>query len=279
MTSWILGVRRTPIWFIVLSLVVFFILSTLTNLVVSPGDLFRPFCRSTGFLIVPTFLNYIPFFIVFAVLFWGVGRLRARDLGLVWKRLPMGVLWLAGTWIASQLFLFLLNWGDVEIWTAWETRPTLLVGELVSGQILGNTLMEEVFWRAFMISQLAILFHVSGKYGIRSAIVWATILSTVLFAISHLMHDVANDASLSQIYIGQLGRLAGGFVFAAIFLLSNNLFIAIGIHALANLPTPLFDPGSNVSGQAFCALAPLVLLIILAIFRHVGARRAGQEIS
>ena len=266
--AWIKSVRPAPLWLIVLSIVVYMVLAYLGNLVVTPSELLPSLPAATGYVIVPTFLNYVPYFIIMGLLLVLVGRLRCNDFGLIRQRFLPAVVWVLCTWLAAQLFFVLTHLDDISLDPAWHGRIVKTISNTVMGQMLGNALLEEMFWRAFMISQVVLLLVHRMKWTFGKALTWAIILSSILFAVSHLPHDFAHDLSVQKIFGLQVARLAGGLAFAGIFLLSNNIFIAIGLHGLSNASLSLFEGSSSVLMQAFITLAPLLVLVLLAIRRR-----------
>ncbi len=270
--AWIQSVRPAPLWFLVLAIVVYMVLPYLVNLVVSPSELLPSLPAATGYVIAPTFLNYIPLFIIMALLLVLVGRLRCNDFGLIRQRFLPAVVWVLCTWLAAQLFFVLTHLDDISLDPAWHGRIVRTISTTVTGQMLGNALYEEVFWRAFVISQVVLLLVHRMKWTFGKSLAWAIILSSILFAVSHLPHDFAHDLSVQKIFGLQVARLGAGLALAGIFLLSNNIFIVIGIHSLSNYSLSLFE-GSNIPlTRAFIILVPLLVLVILAIRRRRASR-------
>ena len=270
--GWIQSVRPVPMWFLVLAIVMYMVVGYLGNLVVVPSDLLPSLPAATGHVISTTFLNYVPMFIIMGLLLVLVGRLRCNDLGLIRQRFLPALAWVLCTWIAAQLFFLLIHLGDVSLDPAWHRGVVKQISNTVTGQLLGNALYEEVFWRAFVISQLVLVLAHRMRWTFGKALTWAIILSTILFAVSHLPHDFAHDLSVQQILGMQAVRLAGGLALAGIFVLSNNIFIAIGLHTLMNYGLPLFEGGNSELVKAFITLASLLVLVILAIRRRLAAR-------
>jgi hypothetical protein len=270
--AWIQSVRSMSLWFIVLSIVVYMVLVYLGNLVATPSELLPSVPAATGNIISPTFLNYVPMFIIMGLLLVVVGRLRCNDLGLIRQRFLPAVAWVLCTWIAAQLFFLLTHLGDISLDPAWHGRVVKTISNAVTGQMLGNALYEEMFWRAFVISQVVLLLVHRMKWTLAKALALSIILSTILFAVSHLPHDFAHDLTVQQIIGLQVARLAGGLAFAGVFLLSNNIFIAIGLHSLSNYNLSLFKGGNSELAQAFITLVPLLVLVILAIRRRRASR-------
>jgi len=274
--AWIQSVRPAPLWFLVLAIVVYMVLPYLVNLVVSPSELLPSLPAATGYVIAPTFLNYIPLFIIMALLLVLVGRLRCNDFGLIRQRFLPAVVWVLCTWLAAQLFFVLTHLDDISLDPAWHGRIVRTISTTVTGQMLGNALYEEVFWRAFVISQVVLLLVHRMKWTFGKSLAWAIILSSILFAVSHLPHDFAHDLSVQKIFGLQVARLGAGLALAGIFLLSNNIFIAIGLHSLSNYSLSLFKGSNSDSSmtltQAFIILVPLLVLVILAIRRRRASR-------
>ena len=239
--AWIQSVRPASSWFVIVALVVYFLLSYLVNIVANPAKLLPSIPAATGHVVSPTLLNYVPLFIVMGLLLAALGRLRCHDLGLIRQRLLPAIAWVLCTWIAAHVVVWLVHRGDVSWDPAWHGQVIKRISRLTTGQMLGNALYEEVFWRAFLISQIVLILTRRLDWKMGTAITAAMLISAILFALSHIAHDLAYDRTLQQILLGQVGRFAGGVVFAAIFFLSNNLFIVIGIHSLVNAPCGLFE--------------------------------------
>lgn len=266
--GWIQSVRPAPVWFIVLAIVVYMAMAYLVNIVATPSQLLPSLPAATGYVVSKTFLNAIPFIIVVGSLLVLVGRFRWNDLGFSFQKLLSALAWVCGTWIVAQLFFLLVHLGEVSLDPDWQRMGIRNISNLVTGQLLGNSLVEEVFWRAFMISQLVLVLVHGMKWSFSKAIGWAIIVVAILFALSHLPHDVANDRSVQQVIGMQVARLAGGLAFAGIFLLSRNIFVAIGLHGLVDVPLSLFEVNAEQM-SAFMALAPFLVLATLAIRRRL----------
>ena len=91
--------RRVLVLFVALD----YLLTTLVILLFAT-DLLEPIAAATGGLINRTLLGNLPLILILVggVLF-GLGRLRARDLGLVGSRLGTALAYTAGLWLLIQL--------------------------------------------------------------------------------------------------------------------------------------------------------------------------------
>lgn len=264
--GWIQSVRPVPLWLMILAVVLYLAIGWLTNQVTRPTDWFPGLPAASGHVISANFLNYIPMFVILGLLLVLVGRLRCNDLGLIRQRFLSGLAWVICTWVVVQLFVVLFQQGAVSIDPSWNDRVVKKISLLVTGQLLSNALYEEVFWRAFVISQLVLLMTRVMKLRMGTALAWAIIISSVLFALSHIPVDLLYGRAIPQ---GQFDRLLGGIIFGSLFLLSNNIFLVIGLHGLANKPLFLFQDSGGAKELIW--FVPLVVLVILAIRRRLTA--------
>lgn len=218
----------------------------------------RRIARATAGLVQPTLLfNLLTLAVVLGGVIVAWARVRPRDLGLRRDRLAVGAAVTAGAWIFVQLASVAWDLAvgrRVLLDPAWADRGvTVLVGILI-GQLLGNALAEETVWRGFLLPQL---YQKLRGGGARSdpvpaldgrAFAVALLLSQAAFALMHLpvrLHDGVTGAALAL----DLGRtLALGLFFAALWIRTGNLFVAVGIHALGNYPTPLVQPAFPPDG-------------------------------
>jgi len=215
--------------------------------------------------------RYVPWFLAMGLLWTAVGRLRCRDLGLTASKLCPALCWVVTTWVVSQLVLVAVHSGDITVAGKWRDAPLDPIGYLLTAQLLGNALFEELLYRAFLIVQLTLLFERWKGWSRRAALTNAVIVGTLMFALFHVIGDWSHGESPAEIAQSQVPRLIMGFLFAGIFLLSNNLFIAVGIHALANLQIRYSSPlhaGDSTWVAAVIVLLPLVVLAALALRRR-----------
>ena len=110
---------------------------------------------ATGFLIQSTLVGGLFSLAVVGLMVFGVGRLRASDIGWTWRHLGLGLSVTLGLWIAMNGVLAVLAaLGDgVSIYEGWKQRRiSAMVGGLI-GQFLGNALAEETMFRGFLLPQ------------------------------------------------------------------------------------------------------------------------------
>lgn len=263
--------REVSAGFVVFMVSVFMLLMVLTRQGLALGLELHRLSESTGQLIGQTLLNYLPFFAILGALWWRVGRLSPHDLGLVRSHLAPALLWGLGFWIAAQLLALGMTGGEFAPapLISGGRESTATIGRLL-GQLLGNALCEELFWRGFVMVQLSAIVCRRFKLSPTRALLIGVLVSSLLFALSHLPRDLETDATAKQLVVLQVAWFAGGLAFAGLYALSGNLFLAIVFHSLSNTPTPLLEGFAPTAAQAYFALAPLGCLAMLRMLRGPG---------
>jgi membrane protease YdiL (CAAX protease family) len=129
---------------------------------------------------------------------------------------------------------------------------------------------EETFFRGFLLPQLRIKFaHLNTPAAV------AIVASQLLFALYHLPNLVMGNSghvgtAPTEIAV-QLGLdFLIGVVYAALYLLTRNLFLVIGIHALQNAGTSLVATPIDPHLVMFA----LAVVLLLLTFRRV--RESGR---
>ena len=258
--EWLNSVKKTSWRFVALTVLAYLALGHFVNLVFFAQHWQRPITSATRGLVEGSLQAGVLFFSGLGALFWWVGKLRWHDLGLIRTKLLAGIGGTLTVWLLAQLVQLLQSGPDV-VWTpAWSTYE---VGEFL-GQVLGNALQEEVFFRAFLISQLFLLLRASGVRRKVPALIAALLIAQLMFAVSHVPNRIYNGRydSFDAVWQDQAALFLAGLYFCGYFLLTNNLFFAVGVHALANRPMPLIE-GANFQVLAEPLLALLVAAALL----------------
>lgn len=154
----------------------------------------------------------------------GLGEIR-RGLGAVlvlWAAMQLGAL------------VFALVDGDV-VMAAYTSRT---LGEVLT-QFVCNAPDEELVYRAVLVPALFHALLARAPDRPRRALAGAFAIATLIFAVSHVPSWLSSGASLAG--IAQNLVLIGGFgvCFIACYVLTRNLVIAIGVHALFNVFLPM----------------------------------------
>ena len=259
------GVRPVPAWLII-GLYALLIAATLVIFdVVIPGQWTRPIAAATGGLIHANFLVYAAELLVIGWLLRRFGGLRCQDLGLHRQLIVPALAWTAFGWATLQVGA-VVEQGDPAIHGDWSTRPLANIGEFVTGQLLANALFEEIFYRAFLVSQLTLLF--SRRLGWGWSLFWAAMISQVMFSVMHIPVRLHAGMEWDAISASLISTWFTGMVFTGIYLLTGNVLIAVGLHALHNRSPDLFEGCDRLIEQPM-----LLLFAAFALFRWWRHRR------
>ncbi|MFN3193242.1 MAG: lysostaphin resistance A-like protein [Aureliella sp.] len=273
---------RSVGWNKILLLVgVHMILTTIVNFVFFRYGMFGGIQNATMGLISGTLLANLFFMaIMFPLLFKWCG-LKTKDLALTPAfgdgdgTIPKGIRWtLAALVIVHLATLIAIAFGAGPLqWTSgWYLKQIIeWLGRCI-GQFLGNALYEEVFFRAFLLPQCLLAFKKKNrKWSWNKCFLLALAVSQTFFALSHLPRDIANGAGLNQVYGLLMAYLIGGLLFAAVFLLTKNLYAAIGVHAIANFTPMIFH--MPIGGLQFCSY----FIILIPIYWNWKAKQRDIE--
>jgi hypothetical protein len=222
-----------------------------------------PLERLTNGLIQVTFIfSALRFALVALGVTMLIGGLRAWDIGLAWEKLTAGALVVFGLWIVMQLIGILFGLvvsGQVALSPIWAPdKLTLIAGELIA-QFLGNAFAEEVIFRGFLVTQVYLMLkgNISGR-GWR--VTAAVLISQLIFSLSHIPQRLTGSYTPLSLLLNLLLVWGYGILFAVLYLRTENIFIAVGVHALANAPVTIVAlPSQSVGGLLALALG-LVLI-------------------
>lgn len=198
--------------------------------------------------------------IVGGVIF-GLGRLRPAEVGLIAARLPEAIIITALLWVVTQALVMAGAWasqGEIPINPRWAERGvTVMVGALLA-QLLGNALAEETIYRGFLLPQswLKLPATMLARPGWRLTV--AVLISQSIFALSHIPNRIFNGMSLADMAPDMLMLFVFGAYYALLYLRTGNLFIAVGVHALANQPFSIVQ--SDLPSPLLMTLALLLAL-------------------
>ena len=134
---------------------------------------------------------------------------------------------------------------------------TMLGGLLA--QLTGNAFYEEMNYRGFYLKQ----FYLKTKGSDECCkLTWAILSMLGLFVLSHIPNRIFSGYSLADIPLDFALLFGYGLFFTALYLISGNLFLAIGVHALSNRPTLIIEAPFPVQALLF-----LLTCILLAVLR------------
>ncbi len=183
----------------------------------------------------PLVVVFLPWVLVIGVGIFLLGKLRFSDLGIFPARIIPAILCGLIIWCIIQLLaaaaLFFLqgktSWGSV------------MPGYLVD-QLLFFAIAEESIYRGYLFPQLYLKLkrarHFSaGAYWI------ALFLSQAIFSLYHLPHRLANNTPIEDLPFQLVLLWISGLLLCYVYLRSQNLLVAVVVHALGNAPSIIFS--------------------------------------
>jgi membrane protease YdiL (CAAX protease family) len=175
-------------------------------------------------------------------------------------------------WLATQMIALLISGinGDIHLDPLWSERGVSTVIGALIGQLLGNAFNEEMLYRGFYLSQFYLKIRESNE---RRRLAWAILAMLGLFILSHIPNRIFHGYSLADLPLDFALLFAWGLFFTAIYLLSGNLFLAIGVHALVNRPALITEAPFPPQALLF-----VLTCILLAVMRRQSRKRV-QSLS
>ncbi len=227
---------------------------------------------ATSGLIHPTLVaNLVPLLLVVGLAMFAIGRLKPEGVGWLWSKLWPAVLVTLGMWSVAQMILAAIaasGEGGIALHHAYMQPGASFVFGGVLGQVCGNALVEETVFRGFLFPQFYYKF--AKRPGRVRALVAAAIVSQVCFALVHLPNRIfVKDVSGADILADQVQLVVMGLFFLALYLVTHNLLIVVGLHALVNDPAPLIQTPNGVVDAVWLSMMLLLLLLWAPVRRWV----------
>jgi membrane protease YdiL (CAAX protease family) len=251
-----------------------YVLVTLVILLFATGWL-TPIAQATAGLINRTLLGNLPLLLlaVGGVMLW-LGKLRARDIGLVWSQLLTGLAFTAALWVVVQLIELVLGFaanGTVTLAAEWSQLGIIAVLGGLLGQLFGNALYEELAYRGFLLPQ--VWARLSDRWPKRPlfGLVVALLVTQALFSLRHIPIRILQGTDPVDIALSLVMVMGIGLIYALLYLRTNNLFLVIGVHALRDAATPLFT-STFVESYTLVLVLTVALLLAWPLF----TRRQGK---
>jgi membrane protease YdiL (CAAX protease family) len=181
--------------------------------------------------------------IVLLIFIVGVARLCLADVGLRWDRFMSGVTVTVFVWAVVQTLtvaLGRLDGGLLAFGRTWDLTASVIGARVIEAQS-GGAFIEEIIYRGVLLPQVYLVLRAGTRWAESRVLFSAAIASQAYFAINHLpaaLRTYAEPWSVTALYLVQV--LFVGLLFAAVYLRTGNLFVAMGLHALLNFPGELF---------------------------------------
>ncbi len=258
--------RRADWWLIILVIVLEAVfIGGLAGLLARPTvseTLGAVLARTGGLIAVEIFLGLVPLLLIVGLCIFGVGGIPPATVGWVsrkvWPALVVGI----GFWLVLQAVLAvvsLVGGHGLALASGWHGRgPGFIFGALL-GQVFGIALHEETVYRGFLFPQLAARLIRPGR---AHALLVGALLSQLLYALSQLadlflFHHPGDRGPAFDL----LGFLLLGLWFVVCYLVTENLFVCVVLHALMNQPAALVQASPGTIQITLYALTILLLSI------------------
>src|SRR5690606_18076529 len=202
-----------------------------------------------------------------------VGRLRPADVGLRARDIGAGLIFTALYFGLLQLLLLsYASLSGAQVVNLWARAGAVTAAYLLLAQLLGNALYEEVAFRGFLLPQLFLKLR---RLGVATAMVLAVVASQTLFSVAHVPNILwVRGAAPAELPSSLLPLFLMGLYFALLYLLTDNLFAVVGVHALNNEQMlSLLGAGGRLDGANAVIVA--VLALALAVGWRLWRARAG----
>ena len=283
MTAAFAGIRRSTWSILGLTIVAYACATVVVSAVLFQGRISERLGSlyvATGFLIQSSLVGGLFSLAVVGIVLFGIGRLRAADVGWSARELGVGLLITLGAWMAINGVLAILAGlgGGVFLDTAWKQPGTSAVVGALIGQLLGNALVEETVFRGFMLPQF--YFKAAAKFRHSAALFVAFVGTSALFAASHFPNRLfIQGLTGSELIWDQAGLFLMGLVMATAFVVTRSLFAAVGLHALVNEPTPIVRAPSEAVMYAVWGGVTVFLLLTWWLVAVAGKRNRDSRLS
>lgn len=268
--------RPVPAALIAVLMIIEIIYSLSVNLIYFERGYYRHLSNLThGWIDGTLSANLIGLFVEVAVFLLLIAKVTPRELGLRKNKLLPGVFGFLLFWFAVHL----VNLG-VNLFTGsrivFNDNITKYPGDLIGGllgQLFGNALLEEIVFRGFLFVQIFLLCSAIKR---RPARVSAAIfISQAIFALMHIPNRIYTGLTGVEFVYDFIQLVAWGSVFCLLYLLTENLFFVVGIHALMNEPLMIWYNEYTTVIVAVCI--PLMTCLLLLFKRK--QRRPHRTVS
>lgn len=228
-------IRETSWRIIVLFIALEVLLSTLINLVIFPSGILSVFREITFGLINETLMaNLLLLAMLVYLMIIRLGGLSWMDLGIRRNRLAAGIAATLVLWLAKEAInvaVSLLRTGNVNWSGIWNADGMPVILGMLLGQVFGNALFEEITFRGFLIPQIGKKIP-AGKWCTAIAV----LASQTLFGLIHIPNRLYSGVAPEQMLFSIFMPAVLGVFFSLIYIVTDNLFFAIGVHTLNNIP-------------------------------------------
>jgi membrane protease YdiL (CAAX protease family) len=183
----------------------------------------------------PLVVVFLPWVLVIGVGIFLLGKLRFSDLGIFPTRIIPAVLYGLVIWCMIQLLVTAALFIIQDKISSGSVMPGYLVD-----QLLFFAIAEEIIYRGYLFPQLYLKMKRAKQFS--SGAFWiALFLSQAIFSLYHIPHRLANNTPIHDLPFQMVLLWISGLLLCYVYLRSQNLLVAVIVHALGNAPSIIFS--------------------------------------
>jgi hypothetical protein len=219
-----------------------------------------PLYQATGQFLHPELLVYLGG-LAFIIALLSTESLSVRDVGLDMTKFRTAIIGIALIWTIAQTLLVvptLVATGQLPVSSGILSEGVLVLAGILAKELFGNSLFEEVVYRGFLPEQIRLYTERLAGFSTGPNLSLAIIVSQAVFGLVHIPIRLYQGATLSQTALSVSLLFVLGLLFALVYYRTGNLFLAIGVHTLHNVPIFVF--GTPAQWPVWVASITLLLV-------------------
>ena len=251
-------IKETSLSTIIIFSVLYSINVIFVNFVVFRLEFLKSLETITSGIINRTLIANLFSLIIFVFIFLiKIGKLSFFDLGVKKDKLFSAVIGGITLWIIINLVNLIIGMskdGGLSInYIFANYKGIVIFGEFI-GQLFGNCLFEEIAFRGFLLVQIYKKLKNS-----RFKLFVSIFISQMIFALIHIPNRIISGMDFNSILQSIILVFFIGVLFSIVYLATDNIFLAIGIHLLWNLPLIIVE---QFAGQTIIVILILLLSLV-----------------
>ena len=251
-------IKETSLSTIIIFSVLYSINVIFVNFVVFRLEFLKSVETITFGIINATFIaNLFNLIIFVSIVLMKFGRLSFSDLGIKKDKLFSALIGVITLWIIMNLvnvIIGIFKEGSLNInYIFTNYKATVILGQFI-GQLLGNCLFEEIAFRGFLLVQIYKKFK-NSRFKLFASI----FISQMIFALIHIPNRIISGMDFNSILQSIILVFFIGVLFSIVYLATDNIFLAVGVHLLWNLPLIIVE---QFAGQTIIVILILLLSLV-----------------
>ena len=225
--------------------------------------------KATAGLIQYPLVYNLSFFVIVFVGLVKFTKMRWSDFGFARNQLIPAILLSFGVWVLANiavLVVSLVQGSTISPAEFWQKDGFLAILGKTIGFIFGVGLLEETFFRGFLLPQLYFKFGGSREKRQWLKLISAFVISLVAFTLPHFL--VTSSIGMNSVVGTMIGVFILGGILTTFYLRTNNLVLAIIFHGLLDYALPIFETvevaeGAGVSIYELIMLGLWILVLVI----------------